>query len=113
MPLAKIVHPVFAPKYQQLEDELVQEWLHPQTSAAEPVIIEDPDEDHGDEVIRVYVIWGRWAGLDEIERSEVIAGACERARGRGYMLRVTSAAGLTPEEAEQAGVKYAPLETAA
>lgn len=113
MPLAKIVHPIFAPKYQQLEDDLVQEWLHPQPAAAEPVIIEDPEKDDGGEMIRVYVIWGRWAGLDEIERSEVIAGACERARGRGYMLRVTSAAGLTPEEAEQAGVKYAPLEMAA
>jgi len=112
MPLAKIVHPVFAPKYQQLEDDLVQEWLHPRPAAAEPVIIEDPEEDHGG-VTRVYVIWGRWAGLDEIERSEVIAGACERARGRGYMLQVTSAAGLTPDEAERAGIEYAPLETAA
>jgi|GEM_PF-1140250 len=113
MPLAKIVHPVFAPKYPQLEDDLAREWLNPQPNATEPVIIEDPDKDYGDEVISIYVIWSRWTGLDEIERSEVIASACERARGRGYMLRVTSAAGLTPDEAEQAGVKYAPLETAA
>lgn len=113
MPLAKIIHPVLAPKYQQLEDDLVHEWLHPQPTAAEPIIIEDPDKDYGDEVIRLYVIWSRWVGLGEIERSEVIAGACERARGRGYVLRVTSAAGLTPEEAELAGIEYAPLEIAA
>lgn len=117
MPLAKMIQPVFTPKYKPLEDDLVQEWLHPQPNAAEPVIIEDVTIEDIDwrrdkELIRLYVIWSRWVGLDDIERSEVIAGACERARGRDYVLRVTSAAGLTPEEAERAGIEYAPLEPA-
>lgn len=113
MPLAKMIRPVFVSKYKELEDDLVQEWLHPQPNSTEPVIIEDLDKDYGDELISVYVIWSRWDGLDETERSEVIATACERARGRGYVLRVTSAAGLTPEEAERNGIEYAPLEVAA
>lgn len=113
MPLAKMIHPIVSPKYKELEDDLVQEWLHPQSNAAEPIIIEDPDKNYGSEVIRLYVIWSRWVGLDEIERSEVIAGACERVRGRDYVLRVISAAGLTPEEADHTGIEYAPLEMAA
>ena len=113
MPLAKMTRPIFMPKYKQLEDDLVQEWLYPQTGAAEPVIIEDADQGHDDDPISLYVIWSRWAGLDEIERSEVIASACERARGRGYVLRVTSATGLTPEEAAYRGIEYTPLEPAA
>lgn len=112
MPLAKIIRPIVSPKYKQLEDDLVQEWLHPQSSAIEPIIIEDLDKGYEDDLITLYVIWSRWADLNEIERSEVIAGACERARGRGYVLRVTSASGLTPEEAERMGIQYAPLEAA-
>ena len=113
MPLAKIIHPVAIPKYKDLEDNLVHEWLHPQPEAIEPVIIEDPDKIYGNEVISLYVIWSRWIGLDEIDRSEVIASACERARGRDYVIRVTSAVGLTPEEADRAGIEYAPLESVA
>ena len=114
MPLAKIIRPTVSPKYKELEDDLVKEWLHPQRDLAEPVIIEDLNQiSDYDEIIRLYVIWTRWIGLDEVERSEVIASACERARGRNYVLRVTSAVGLTPEEADSAGVEYAPLETTA
>ncbi len=113
MPLAKMTHPVFTPKYKELEDDLVQEWLHPQSDGSEPVIIEDVDTSRSGDLIRLYVIWSRWVGLDEIERSEVIAGACERTRGRDYVLRVISAEGYTPEEAERAGIEYAPLEPVA
>ena len=113
MPLAKMIQPVFTAKYKQLEDDLVQEWLHPQPDAVEPIIIEDTDQGYRGGVTRLYVIWSRWDGLDEIERSEVIAGACERTRGRDYVLKVLSAEGLTPEDAARLGIEYAPLELAA
>ncbi len=110
MPLAKIVH-LIDQKHQSLQNMLVQEWKHPQREASEPIIIEDRQGRQGP--IHVYVIWQDWAGLDQIERSEIIVDACEQVRGADFALDVTVAMGLTAQEAARMGIEYAPLEPAA
>lgn len=55
-------------------------------------------------LLRVWVVWGAWANLSELERSQIILEAYERARGRKAMLGVSIAAGLTPREAEELGL---------
>ena len=98
-------------KYQELENRLAEEWRLPQSSPAEPFIIEDGDHRKGP--LSLYVIWNAWRDLDPIERSEIIVNACEQVRGRKFVLQVSSATGLTTVEAEQMHLQYAPLEAAA
>ncbi len=97
-------------KYKELERRLAEEWRSPQSPPAEPFIIEDGDAERGP--LSLYVIWNAWRDLDPIERSEIIVNACEQARGRSFVLQVSSATGLTTAEAEQTGLQYAPLEAA-
>lgn len=96
-------------KYQGLEQRLAEEWRSPQVPSAEPFIIEDGDLQKGP--LSLYVIWNAWRDLDPIERSEIIVNACEKVRGRSFVLQVASATGLTTTEAERLNLKYAPLET--
>ena len=110
MPFAQIA-PHANPKSSQLEDRLVQEWTHPQAGTAEPVIIEESDRQQAPE--NLYVIWGEWAEVSQYVRTRIILNAYERVRGRNFALNVIDAMGYTPDEAERAGIKYAPLETAA
>lgn len=95
-------------KYRELEQRLAEEWQSPQIPPAEPFIIEDGNPQQGP--LNLYVIWNAWRDLDPIERSEIIVNACEKVRGRSFVLQVSSATGLTTEEAEQMHLKYAPLE---
>ncbi len=96
-------------KYQELEYRLAEEWRSPQSPPAEPFIIEDGDPRKGP--LSLYVIWNAWHDLDPIERSEIIVNACEKVRGRKFVLQVSSATGLTTAEAEQMHLQYAPLES--
>jgi len=98
-------------KYKELESRLSEEWKSPQSPPAEPFIIEDGDLQKGP--VNLYVIWNAWRELDPIERSEVIVNACEQVRGRKFVVKVSSATGLTTAEAEQMHLQYAPLEVAA
>ena len=110
MPFAQITpHPEIALK--TLEDRLVQEWTHPQEGDAEPIIIEESDRREAPE--NLYVIWGEWAEISQYVRTKIILSAYERVRGSRFALKVIDAMGFTVEEAERAGIEYAPLEPAA
>lgn len=104
MPLRKRVERSIPAAAAQLEDELLQEWRHPDDSHEEPVIIEENGQP--DRPVRLYVIWNAWGALSQIERSELIMDVYEKLRGEPEALRVTVAMGLTPDEAERLGIRY-------
>lgn len=113
MPLARIVHRS-DPRHQSLRERLIQEWTAPNSSATEPIIIEEGSLSVGQTfTVHLYVIWSEWADLDQTERSEIIMDACEQVQGRDFALNVTVAMGLTAKEAERMGIEYVPLENAA
>jgi len=93
-----------------LEARLLQEWRHPQ-KAVEPIIIEERAGRGGPPDL--YVIWQEWADLSRSERFKIILNAYEQQYGEKAALEIMVVTGLTPDEAERAGIEYAPLETAA
>ncbi len=106
MPRGHII-PVEDADYNHLLAILEQEWRRPDPSATEPVIIETSDVLRPQQTpTHLYVIWGAWRELAPRRRSEMIMDAYIAARGRAYALNVTLAMGVTPEEAEQLGIRY-------
>lgn len=93
-----------------LEERLLQEWRHPQ-KAAEPVIIEERAGRDGPPDL--YVIWQEWADVSRSQRFKIILNAYEQQYGKKAALEIMVVTGYTPDEAERAGIKYAPLEMAA
>ena len=110
MPFAQITqHP--DPKLSGLEDFLAEEWTHPQRGNAEPIIIEERERRQAPE--NLYAIWSQWAEVSQYARTKIILNADQQVRGRSFALNVIDAMGSTAEEADQAGIAYAPLEAAA
>ncbi len=109
MPFAQITQNV-DPKLKGLEDRLVEEWTNPHAGDTEPIIIEESERQQAPE--NLYVIWGEWAEVSQYVRTKIILTAYERVRGRNFARNVIDAMGFTSEEAERAGIKYAPLEPA-
>jgi hypothetical protein len=70
-----------------------------------PIIIK-AQGDHRNPAIHLYVIWDRWQGLRQQERSEIIMDAYETSGIRDDILNVTVAMGLTHDEATQMGLQY-------
>ena len=54
--------------------------------------------------LRVFVLWDRWGSVRDIERSEIILEAYDKARGREEMLKISVASGLTPTDAQRLGL---------
>ena len=55
----------------------------------------------------LYVVWSdpSWASLDRLRRSEIALDAYESVAGVDEALKVTQCWGLTPDEAEQQGLR--------
>ncbi len=106
MPRGHII-PIEDEDYNHLLARLKQEWQNPDPSAAEPVIIETSDVLRPQQTpTHLYVIWSAWRDLTPRRRSEMMMDAYVAVRGRAYALNVTLAMGLTPEEADNLGIKY-------
>lgn len=106
MPRGYIV-PVEDTDYNTLLTRLTQEWEQPDPSAAEPVIIETSDALRPQQTpTQLYVIWSEWHNLAPRRRSEMMMDAYIAARGRPFASNVTLAMGLTPEEADNLGIRY-------
>ena len=92
------------PQAQGLLKSLISEWRKPHDNLPEPVIIEEGGA--RSQPIHVFVIWSKWEGLDQRERSEIIMDAFGKVRGASKSLLVTVAMGLTQEEAERMNMGY-------
>lgn len=106
MPRGHII-PVEDMNYNHLLARLEQEWRTPDPAAIEPVIIETADVLRPQQTpTHLYVVWNAWRDLTQRRRSEMIMDAYIAVRGRAYALNVTLAMGLTPEEADNLGIRY-------
>ncbi len=106
MPRGHII-PTQDADYNHLLATLQQEWQSPNPAAVEPVIIETSDVLRPQQTpTHLYVIWNAWHDLTPRRRSEMIMDAYIAVRGRAYALNVTLAMGLTPEDADNLGIKY-------
>jgi hypothetical protein len=92
------------PGHVALVDDLYEEWIRPNPTAHEPVILEE--KDRRNKLVHVYVIWSKWAHLDGIERSEIIMDAAEKKFAMQDLLEITIAMGLTPDEAQGMGIGF-------
>jgi hypothetical protein len=92
------------PEQTKLVKRLAKEWRSKNSTAKEPVILEEPNR-KGD-VEHVYVIWGDWAQLDRTLRGEIIMDAVETVKPKADVLKITIAMGLTPDEADRFGLKW-------
>lgn len=82
---------------ESLVEELISEYrLGANSPNQEPRII--IDEGEIPRVLQVYVIWSRWEGMRDTERSNVIMDALEVCMRPEELAQVTLAWGLTPEE---------------
>ena len=89
---------------QQLVREIVNEWRFPSEDASQPIII--PEQSSTWSTRHVFVVWDKWEGIDQTERSEIIMDACEEHLGRDETLKVTVAMGLTKTEAQRMKINY-------
>lgn len=90
------------PEHDALVDELVRHLKDEPNLPEVPRIIEETVPLSPS--IRVYVLWDEWKSVRDVERSEIILEAYDKARGREDMLKISVASGLTPLEAQQLGL---------
>lgn len=87
----------------ELYKQLKQEWANPQNKAKQPLIIEEAKT--SDQPIHLYVVWDKWADLDQETRSEIIISVYENVKGTEASLMVTVAMGLTTAEAKRMNIE--------
>src|SRR5580692_8772488 len=92
------------PSARSLTDRLVAEWRAAQSSAAQPIILEQRGGPN--QPVHIYVVWDDWEALSGVERSEVIMEAFEERYGKPETLNVTVAMGLTVAEADRLRIQY-------
>lgn len=95
-PLKREVTPLNIDLVERLVEELKGGRL-----AGQPLIDEARFPESG--AIRSVVIWDRWSGLKDDERTQVILEAYERAEGSDFRAKIAIAVGLTVPEAVDAG----------
>lgn len=88
------------PSEGDLRKILEEEFEHPKESGEPEIIIERPARG----TTHLYVIWARWADLEQVVRSRIILDAFQTAKGDEEMFQVTVSMGLTPEEAKRIGI---------
>jgi hypothetical protein len=104
MPVRQLAPKKPPAKASQLVSRLVSEWAHPDSSAAQPIILEE--REGVNRPVHVYVVWDDWADLTAVERSEVVMEAFIQRYGQEESLNVTVAMGLTPSEADNLQIPY-------
>lgn len=92
------------PSARNLTNRLIAEWRAQQSTADQPIILEE--RGGPDQPVHIYVVWDDWEALSGVERSEVIMEAFEERYGKAATLNVTVAMGLTPAEADRLGIEY-------
>jgi len=100
MPVRTTLTRTQGPTEEDLKNELLRELRTPQ-AVGEPDIIIQGAAPAG---VHLFVVWRRWAGLDQVVRSRIILDAYEEWRGEQEALQVTVSMGLLPEEARSMGI---------
>jgi hypothetical protein len=85
---------------------LTRAWRGEPIDGARPDIVEETDPPR--RTVHITVIWDDWRNVDEFRRGEIIMDAFEAVRGSDKVLDVAVVMGLTPEQAERAGIKSTP-----
>ena len=108
MPVREYASPKRAPEADSLLRDLLDEWRSPSEGDdnGEPLILIDRQRPL--DAIHLFVVWDRWGGVEQIERSEIITEACARQLDENEVLEVTVAMGLTREEADRMGIGREP-----
>lgn len=88
---------------ERLRRLLVEELQGSNAPGREPVIIIESESSKGP--THLYVIWSEWGDIPLDERSKVILNAFEEAMGIEFVLDVTLALGLRPDEAPRFGIE--------
>lgn len=102
MPVRELSPPQPSASGLALRDRLIEEWRNPNSTAEQPVILEE--RDNARRLVHIYVIWEDWSDLSSIERSEIVMEACEAVYDKGQINNVTVAMGLTQAEAARLGI---------
>jgi hypothetical protein len=98
------------PEQADFVKRLAKEWQSTNSTAEEPVILEEPNRQG--QIEHVYVVWGDWAHLDRTLRGEIIMDAAEKVKPKADVVKITIAMGLTPDEADRFGLKWRSKRTA-
>lgn len=88
------------PQTAQLRRQLADEMRQPHQAGEPLVLIEQPQPD----TTHLWVVWSSFDGFELVVRSSIIQAAYAAVRGAQAALNVTVSIGLTPEEAERAGI---------
>lgn len=90
----------------RLRVQLLAEWSGGQAEEPRPEIVEELNQAR--RVVRVYVIWDSWRGIDDGKRSEMIMDAFVEKYGLESVMDVTVAMGLTASEAKESAWARSP-----
>jgi hypothetical protein len=104
MPVKDMTERQPTPAVADLTRLVVQEWQHPTEQSDQPIVLLDRSAPGG--ARHVFVVWDRWNGLEQLQRSEAIMDAAEEVLGKDEALRVTVAMGLTKEEAKRLNIRF-------
>jgi len=100
MPVRTTLTRTSGPTEEDLKNELLDELRTPKTTGEPDVIIQGA----APAGVHLFVVWSKWAGLEQVVRSRIILDAYEEWRGEQEALRVTVSMGLLPEEAKIMGI---------
>ena len=103
MPRGRLVTSVSGMDTQRLQNTLENEWRGME-EADGPVIIEEPAGTGN--YMRLYAVWPQWDEVAPRDRSNIIMRAYQNTHTLEELLNVSIAMGLTPEEAQQMGIRY-------
>jgi len=104
MPVKDMIQRAPTPAVTELTRLIVEEWQHPTDRSDQPIVLLDRGAPGG--AWHVFVVWDRWVGLEQLQRSEAIMDAAEAVLGKDEALKVTVAMGLTKEEAGRLNIRY-------
>lgn len=103
MPVRDSLNRGEVPSEAELRSELEGELRHAKDEGEPLIIIDRPNSS----TTHLFVVWSKFAELEQIVRSRLILDAYEAVRGQGEALKVTVSMGLTRVEAERMGIKVA------
>jgi hypothetical protein len=100
MPVRTHLTKISGPSEEELRNELIAELKAPKSSGEPDIII------HGGPPagVHLFVIWSKWAGLEQVMRSRIILDAYEAIEGEHKTMNVTVSMGLLPAEAVAMGI---------